>query len=92
MTSFPGIEKLLAEVEEEVMEELKSNAVPLHKHGRHIGYAEGCRGPLCRHVRRVAKRKSQGTINGPSNPILEAYLDTMILKLQTEIKMGSRSA
>ncbi|UTN91163.1 hypothetical protein SEA_POKYPUPPY_3 [Gordonia phage PokyPuppy] len=79
------IEQLKAQVDAE----LASPNIAAHKHGRPIGYADGCKGPLCRKQHRDRIR---GKHMKPSNPIRDAYLEQRMAEYQESLKKGTEVA
>ncbi|QGH76146.1 hypothetical protein SEA_JELLYBONES_3 [Gordonia phage Jellybones] len=89
--SVDTIEEYIAKLKAQVDAELASPNIAAHKHGRPIGYADGCKGPLClkQHRDRI---RSQNKNMKASNPIRDAYLEQRLAEYQESLKKGTEVA
>ncbi|QBP30281.1 hypothetical protein SEA_JORMUNGANDR_1 [Gordonia phage Jormungandr] len=89
MSTADPFAKIIAKLAAEVDAELANPEIAKHKHGRPIGYRDGCRGPLCRKQHRDRQRQPG---QKSSNPLGDAYLQSRFLEYQESLKKGTQVA
>lgn len=83
------MQKLEAELSAAVDAELNDPAIRPDKHGRPIGYRDGCKGPLCLKNHRERLRKPG---QASANPWADAYLEERLAQHKESLKQGEKVA
>ncbi|ANA85775.1 hypothetical protein PBI_WOES_1 [Gordonia phage Woes] len=89
MSTADPFAKIIAKLAAEVDAELANPEIAKHKHGRPIGYHDGCRGPLCLMQHRERQRQPG---QKSSNPFRDAYLKVRMEEYKESLKKGTQVA
>ena len=89
MSTVSVFNKLIGDLEAQVNAELADTSIRPDKHGRPIGYRDGCKGPLCLKNHRDRLRKP-GQV--AANPWADAYLDERLAQHKEALKQGEKVA